>query len=210
MNIVKKLELYVPWINDKQFFISLQQYLEKIILAQKKMNLTGSLDLDDIFEHTQESLAFFSLMNIQTYQPSLALFDIGSGGGFPAIPIALAQPQWTVVMTDSIRKKTSFLEWIKQSFHMNNAEVYHGRVEQFYKDFPHRKFDFVTARGVGKTDYLTSLASHLLKPSGYLILWKSASEVEDELKKGEYVQENNLMMPSGKELISLKWISRSL
>ncbi len=206
MDTVRNLQSFAPWIND-DIYLCIRKFLEHLQFAQKKMNLTGSLNMDDIFEHLLESLAFFPLMKIYSYQSSLSLFDIGSGGGFPAIPLALSQPDWEIVMSDSIRKKTTFLDWVKQSFQMKQVEVYHGRVEQFFHDYPHRKFDIVTARGVGKTTYLVDLASHLLKPMGFLVLWKSVSEVENEIGKGEFVKKNHYTMTSGKELVSLQWIS---
>jgi len=115
---------------------------------------------------------FFEKYN---YLPK-TLLDIGTGGGFPSLPIAIEYPEIKVTGVDSIGKKINAISQISQNLGLKNTEFINDRVENI-KD---KKFDIVTSRAVAKIDKLIKYAYPLTKDNGYIILYKSKG-VNEEL-----------------------------
>ena len=151
----------------------------------------------------------FFLLEEQYKQEVVNLLDIGSGGGFPAIPLACALPSWRIIMTESTQKKALFLEWIKQGLNLTNAFVHPGRVEDWIEKKSSYRCDVLTAKAVGKAPYLMNLARDLLKPKGLLILWKNISEVEDQLRAyPDFTIKGTHTTLSGKMVIALQYTGK--
>lgn len=119
------------------------------------------------------------------------ILDIGSGGGFPAIPLAIMKPDWEFTLCESIKKKVSFLESLVKELNLNNVKIINTRVETLHATSQHKnKYDLVTVRAVAKLSKLIKYSIPLLKPKGFLTAYK-AKDIEDELKEAEKIVEKN-------------------
>lgn len=206
LSLLSIQERFLPWISRTDFVSLLEAYLDALSEIQKKINLTGSSLRKDMLYHVQESLELFFLLDERYQEDSINLLDVGSGGGFPAIPLATALPSWRIVMTESTQKKAIFLNWIKQGLNLSNTLVYSGRVEDWIETKPAYRCDILTAKGVGKTLYLMNLARALLKPKGLLILWKNIAEVEGQLKSNSDFTLDKMHTTSlGKTVLSVRY-----
>lgn len=104
------------------------------------------------------------------------VLDVGSGGGLPGIPLAIARPELQVTLIDSISKKTAFLLQAKAELGLDNLRVVTGRVEDFRPDVP---FDVITSRAFSDLKEFVSLTRHLLKPAGRWLAMKGLMPHEE-------------------------------
>jgi 16S rRNA (guanine527-N7)-methyltransferase len=105
--------------------------------------------------------------------------DLGSGGGLPAIPIAIAEPNWRISLIEAVRKKTAFLQNVKGKLGLSNASIYSDRVEQVAIQEP-GKYDAVISRAFTSLDRFLDLAEPFLKPGGLVFAMK-ARRADEEL-----------------------------
>jgi 16S rRNA (guanine527-N7)-methyltransferase len=148
-------------------------YLELLAKWNRTYNLTAIRDPEKmISHHLLDSLA------VLPHLPAGALADVGSGGGLPGIPIAIAEPQRSVTLNDASHKKGAFLQQAAIELRLTNAQVHIGRVQVWR---PARKFACVIARGFAElADFVTS-CRHLVAPGGVLAAMKGvypAAELE--------------------------------
>jgi 16S rRNA (guanine(527)-N(7))-methyltransferase RsmG len=133
------------------------------------------------------------------------VLDIGSGGGFPAIPLAIARPDLEFVLVDSTRKKVDFLNETIRSISLTNATVMWVRAEELVED-PNfvGSFQTVTARAVAKLRELLPVIKKLLVPEGEAILWKGRNwRREGQLQRFGFVLEQELPLSDGSVLLVL-------
>lgn len=113
----------------------------------------------------------------------IRILDIGTGGGFPLLPMAVCRPQWICVGLDSVEKKINALNRITEKIGIGNVDLICGRAEDVGRDPKHREqYDAVTARAVAPINVLLEYMSPFCKPGGKVILWKS-KQVDDELNE---------------------------
>ena len=164
-------------LTEKQF-IQLEHFVRLIGEYNKRINLISRMDTKKIWEnHIIPSLAVKDLVEIPI---GTSLIDVGSGAGFPAIPIKIIRPDLDMVLSDSIRKKALFLRCITETLSLSKIKILNVRVDQ--KNDEHNlknKFQIVTARAVASTRKLLGSFSFLLKPTGYFLLWKGVNDVND-------------------------------
>lgn len=148
------------------------------------VNLISKNDEKFLWEkHVFDSLAieyFFKKYSTAQSDEKLTLLDIGTGGGFPALPIALTYPQLQVTALDSIRKKINAIENIRQELDISNLKTICERVENITGTF-----DIITSRAVASLNKICTYALPLLKKDGYFIAYKSRKtpeEIEDAEK----------------------------
>ena len=134
----------------------LDRYLEMVLEWNAKINLISRRDEENIVgQHLLHSLAPLFVLSMPE---ELMVMDLGSGGGFPGIPLAILKPGWTVVLVDSIRKKTLALEDMVARLALGSVRVVTGRVEEKDVLAPMRgKFDLILARGVASLTKLADL-----------------------------------------------------
>ena len=146
----------------------------QIFLKQNAcLNLISKNDEKFLWEkHVFDSLAFENF--VKKYGECETLLDIGTGGGFPAVPIALTYPQIKVTALDSIRKKINAVENIKAELKIENLNAVCDRAENV-----NQKFDVVTSRAVASLDKIASFALPLLKNGGYFVAYKSRKTPEE-------------------------------
>ena len=151
------------------------EYKITFLEENAKLNLISKNDEKVLFEkHIFDSLAvklFFNKYKIENAD----LLDIGCGGGFPSVPIAIEFPNINVVGIDSIRKKINSINTIKEKLGLKNLSTICDRVENI-KD---KKFDVITSRAVADLAKITDYALPLLKKNGYFVAYKSKKALEE-------------------------------
>ena len=168
---------------------------EKIFLEENsKLNLISKNDEKFLYEkHIYDSLAIKLTGKLKDGQ---TLIDIGCGGGFPCVPIAIEYPNINVTGIDSVRKKINAINNIKSKLHIENLTTICERVE----NIKNRKFDIITSRAVANLSLILSYAMPLLKRDGYFIAYKSKkalSEIDDA--------QNNLQKHNAKIVDIIKY-----
>jgi 16S rRNA (guanine527-N7)-methyltransferase len=142
----------------------LMTYLTLLNKWNRTYNLTAVRDLDSmVTRHLLDSLAILPWID------SGRLLDVGSGAGFPGIPLALAHPNLEVVVLDSNGKKIRFMQEAKRVLGLDNLEVVQARVETYQ---PEQKFDTVTSRAFSDLQQMISWTKHLITTSGKWLAMK--------------------------------------
>ncbi len=151
------------------------EYKKVFLEENAKLNLVSKNDEKVLFEkHIYDSLAiklFFEKYDIENAK----LLDIGCGGGFPSVPIAIEFPNINVVGIDSIRKKINSINNMKEALALKNLSTICGRVESLSGE----RFDIITSRAVADLAKITAYALPLLKKNGYFVAYKSKKALEE-------------------------------
>lgn len=156
-----------------------RRFVTLLLAANRQLNLTRVTNPDDIARlHLLDSLAALPILDAVT--PS-EVVDLGSGGGLPAIPLAIARPRihWTLV--DSVARKAAALQAIADALGLANVTVVAERAETMGRDPRHReRYAMATARACASLPVLAELALPLLKIGGSLLAWKGRLRAGDE------------------------------
>lgn len=128
--------------------------------------------------HVADSLSGLAVTELSS---AASVADIGSGAGFPGIPLAVALPETDFTLIDSVGKKVRFIEAVIEELGLTNAHGVHARSEELAAG-GEVNFDLVTARAVAPLEALAELASPLLREGGSLVAWKGERELEEEAK----------------------------
>lgn len=158
-----------------------QDLYQQILLGNAQLNLTRITEPEDFWEkHLWDSLA--GLLAVTNETPSLSVIDIGTGGGFPGIPVAIAHPDWQVTLLDSTRKKINFLALLIEELKLENLKTLAARAEEVGRNQLHRdSYDLALIRAVGGASICAEYALPLVKPDGFAILYRGHwSEEETE------------------------------
>lgn len=167
-------------MNDKEFF---NDYIKVFLKQNSVLNLISKNDEKFLWEkHIYDSLSFEKFVDIYNIDAKgMTLLDIGTGGGFPSIPIALKYPEIEVFALDSIKKKINAIENIKSELNIKNLHTICDRAENLSA-----KFDIITSRAVAPLKVIINYAMPLLKQDGYFIAYKSI-KTEEEMKDAKSV-----------------------
>jgi len=158
------------------------EFVSELILWNKKTNLTAITDPVQVLEkHIIDSLIPGKFIPANS-----SVIDIGTGGGFPGIPLKILMPSLPVSLVDSSRRKINFLKYVIRILNLKNISAYQYRVEELsnHPDFA-GQFDVVISRAFTSLERSLGLAVSLMKPDGIIIAMKG-KEVQkeiDELKK---------------------------
>jgi len=146
-------------------------YLALLDKWNRVYNLTAVRDAERmVSHHLLDSLAAAPFFDGET------VLDVGSGGGLPGIPLAIARPELQVTLIDSIAKKTAFLLQAKAELGLANLNVITGRVEDYR---PEAQFDVITSRAFSDLKEFVTLTRHLLKPAGRWLAMKGLMPHEE-------------------------------
>lgn len=152
------------------------EYIDAFLVENAKVNLISKNDEKFLWEkHIFDSLAIEKFF--EKYGLRKSLLDIGTGGGFPSVPIAIAYPEIEVYALDSIRKKLNAIDNIKSVLDLKNLHTICERAEKLTD-----KYELVTSRAVASMKILAQYASSLLKSGGYFVAYKSL-KAEDEIQE---------------------------
>jgi len=182
-------ELLTLGASELGFALSAEQtnsifiYLTELKKWNQKINLTAIRDERDVLiKHVLDSLSF---MMVLTPSPGLKLLDMGSGAGFPAIPIKLIQPDIEVTMVESVRKKASFLRHIIRTLKLTGIEVQDKRTQDIPDSF-RNIYDVVTARAFADINMAIKSGQPFLKHGGTMVLSRGPEESIDVKKLAMY------------------------
>ncbi|MCI8556484.1 MAG: 16S rRNA (guanine(527)-N(7))-methyltransferase RsmG [Lachnospiraceae bacterium] len=172
----KKLKLELTDQQAVQFF----QYYEFLVEKNKVMNLTAIVDFDEvILKHFIDSL-----MIHQIVIPKGRLIDVGTGAGFPGIPLKIIYPDLDVVLLDSLNKRVQFLNEVIQKLGLEKIIAIHGRAEDLAKKDNYREqFDLCVSRAVANLSTLSEYCIPFVRKEGFFIAYKSG-KIQEELESG--------------------------
>lgn len=169
------------------------QYYEMLIEKNQVMNLTAITDFDEVLKkHFVDSLSLVKICDSDLEYFSnlidreISLIDIGTGAGFPGIPLKIAFPKMKVTLMDSLNKRVDFLNEVIDTLELNGIDAIHGRAEDFAKpDRLREQYDLCVSRAVANLSVLAEYCLPYVKVGGKFISYKSEKVVE-ELKEAEY------------------------
>lgn len=169
-------------LNDIQIS-QLLNYKEILIEWNKKINLTAIVKEEDILiKHFLDSL---SCVKLSHFKNNIKIIDVGTGAGFPGIPIHIYYPNIKITLLDSLQKRINFLQEVYKSINLENIQFVHGRAEDYGSNGNYReKYDIAVARAVAELRVLSEYCLPFVKVGGYFICQKGPN-VEGELEKSE-------------------------
>ena len=174
-------------LNDKQIqqFI---KYHEILVEWNSFMNLTGITEYEEVVQkHFVDSLVLCKAIDVNQIE---SLIDIGTGAGFPGIPLKIAYPHLKVTLLDSLQKRIKFLNEVVLQLGLENVETIHGRAEDFAKPSMKREsYDLCVSRAVANLASLSEYCLPYVKVDGYFVPYKSGKIDEEllEAKKAVFV-----------------------
>ena len=211
---LRELNIELSELQFKQFI----QYYEMLVEKNKVMNLTAITDWEEVVtKHFLDSLSLIKVVKDMT-NVSYSLLDLGTGAGFPGIPLKIAFPSLRVTLIDSLNKRVLFLNDVIASLGLTDINAFHGRAEDFAHNKDYREaFDIVVSRAVTNMTVLSEFCIPYVKTDGFFIPYKS-EKVKDELKEsmgairllgGEVSSECEFTLPGSslyRDLIMIKKI----
>lgn len=180
---VEKIDIQLDNKQLEQFLI----YYELLVEWNKVMNLTAITEYKEVVQkHFVDSLSIIKAVDIERLQSeSKSVIDIGTGAGFPGIPIKIAFPKLKITLLDSLNKRIRFLNTVIEKLELENIETIHGRAEDYAKQDKYREqYDVCVSRAVANLSTLSEYSIPFVKTQGYFISYK-AENVEEEIKKSE-------------------------
>ncbi|EQB86495.1 hypothetical protein M918_13970 [Clostridium sp. BL8] len=156
------------------------KYKELIKEWNEKVNLTAiTEDKEIIQKHFIDSIKVFKCEELKNARK---IIDIGTGGGFPGIPMKIINPTSKIVLLDSLNKRINFLNEVIRELNLENIETIHGRAEDFAKEVKYRrKFDAAVSRAVANLAVLSEFCLPYVKVGGYFVAMKGPA-IDEEMK----------------------------
>ena len=180
MDFKQKLEEYNIEINDEQIE-KFDLYMKLLLEWNEKINLTAITEKDDIIlKHFVDSLTILKYVDKRD-----KIIDIGTGAGFPGIPIKIMNEKANITLLDSLNKRINFLNIVINELKLDNIVAIHGRAEELARNKAHReKYDVAVSRAVANLSTLTEYMLPFVKVGGKCICMKGAN-VKEEIDKAK-------------------------
>ncbi|MGX7197368.1 16S rRNA (guanine(527)-N(7))-methyltransferase RsmG [Enterococcus olivae] len=182
----------------KQF----ERYYELLVEWNEKMNLTAITEKKDVYlKHFYDSITLALSVSLKE---DAALCDVGSGAGFPSLPLKIVFPQLKITIVDSLNKRITFLQTLVKELGLEEVSLFHDRAETFGQQPEHRaSYDYVTARAVARLNVLAELCLPLVKKDGFFYALKAAKSEEElteakpaiALLGGKFIEDKEVQLP---------------
>ncbi|ALB30043.1 16S rRNA (guanine(527)-N(7))-methyltransferase RsmG [Companilactobacillus heilongjiangensis] len=180
-------------------------YFHELVETNKVMNLTSITDEEQVYlKHFYDSIVL-GFVDEKLLSEELTLCDVGSGAGFPSLPLKIINPKLKITIVDSLNKRIKFLDTLVNKLNLDKVNLVHGRAEEVGKNPQFREsFDVVTARAVAAMNVLTEFCLPLVKVGGQFVAMKSEKAPEEletakfaiKLLGGEIKQQESVELPN--------------
>ncbi|CAH1851250.1 16S rRNA (guanine(527)-N(7))-methyltransferase RsmG [Convivina intestini] len=174
-------DIYLTQQQENQF----ERYFELLVETNKLYNLTAITERNDVYlKHFYDSLTLAIYVR-GLARTDISLIDVGTGAGFPSLPLKILFPDLKITMIEALNKRVSFLKKVIEELNLDGVTVIHGRAEDLAHDKNYReKFDYATARAVARTSVLAEYTLPFVRLNGDLLVMKG-SAADDELVAGK-------------------------
>lgn len=176
--IVKKIDID---LNDEQIK-KFEEYMDLLLEWNEKINLTAITEKDGIIlKHFVDSMTVLKYID-----EGSSIIDVGTGAGFPGIPISIVSDKYNVTLVDALNKRINFLNEVISELELKNIQALHGRAEEIGQNQKFReKYDYTVSRAVANLSVLVEYLLPLTKVGGRCICMKG-SDIDEELEQAKF------------------------
>lgn len=163
-----------------------QIYFDFLLETNKSLNLTAITEMKDVvLKHFVDSISIVSYFDLKDKK----VIDVGTGAGFPGIPLAILNLDTEFVLADSLKKRLHFIDQVTEKCDLKNVTTVHGRAEDLGQDTMYReRFDYCVSRAVASLPVLLELCIPFVKQNGYFISYKSET-LQQELGQAKHAMQ---------------------
>ena len=180
----------------------LQRFYEQVVTTNEHMNLTGITEPEEFaLKHVVDSLSCY---DPKYFTKSATVIDLGTGAGFPGVPLGIYDASLQITLFDSLQKRLRFLDGVIEDLGLHGCRTLHGRAEDLAHQEYRESFDLLTSRAVARLSILLEWGLPYVKVGGYMVALKG-SIVQEELEEskravsilgGEIVEVKEVTLPT--------------
>lgn len=162
------------------------RYFDLLVEWNHKMNLTAITDANEVLvKHFADSVISSSIIDFTSYQ---SLIDIGTGAGFPGVPLKILYPHLQVTLVDALNKRIHFLNHVIDDLGLEGIEALHGRAEDLARTSMRDSYDLCVSRAVSQLNVLCEYCMPFIRPGGCFISYKGAKTMEELEASGKAIE----------------------